>query len=71
MFIKTLKLIQDISYGTNDNFQFGYSYALMVVIFTLSIIFSTSIPLIHVFCLIFYLVKYYLDTYTLLTFHKE
>jgi len=35
------------------------------------VLFSCSIPLVHVFALIFFISRYYLDTYTLLTFHRE
>lgn len=41
------------------------------MLFSIAVLFSCSIPLIHAFALIFFMSRYYLDTYTLLTFHRE
>jgi hypothetical protein len=71
LFIYKSKINRNNAYGRNENFQFGYYYALAVTLFSISILFSCSIPLVHAFALIFFISRYYLDTYTLLTFHQE
>lgn len=71
LFIYKSKINRNNAYGRNENFQFGYYYALAVTLFSISVLFSCSIPLVHAFALIFFVSRYYLDTYTLLTFHRE
>lgn len=70
LFVYKSKINRNNAYGRNENFQFGYYYALAVTLFSIAVLFSCSIPLVHVFALIFFTSRYYLDTYTLLTFHR-
>lgn len=58
-------------YGKNDSFKIGYAYSLGFLILSVVVIYSVSCPLIHVFGLIYFLVRLYLDTYTVMVFHEE
>jgi uncharacterized membrane protein SirB2 len=41
------------------------------MVLTVVVIYSVSCPLIHLFGLLFFLTKMYLDTYTVVVFHEE
>lgn len=58
-------------YGLNDCFDLGYSYSLAFLVLAVVVIYSVSCPLIHFFGLLYFLVRLYLDTYTISVFDQE
>jgi len=54
-----------------DNFQFGYFYANMVVFLIIVLVFSTTVPVISVSGLIFFLCRGVCDTWTLISCHRK
>ena len=71
LYIRLKGLITKTMYGKNNNFQFGYNYALLVTMFIISLMYVSAIPILHLFSMLFYASRLYLDSYTLLVFHKE
>ena len=47
-------------------FDYGYNYSFSITVFMLTLVFSTTIPLIVPFGSLFFILKYYIDKYNLL-----
>lgn len=54
-----------------DVFQFGYFYAHMLTIYTISLVFSTTIPFISAAALYFFSVRHISDGISLLSVHRQ
>lgn len=67
---KNTRIRHKSKYGTNDPFRFGYSYSNDVIILALILMYSASSPLIHLFGLMYFLSKFYLNGYTIILFHQ-
>lgn len=50
-------------------FDYGYNYSFGLIVFLMTLIFSTTIPLVVPFGCLFFYVKYYFDKYNLLFFY--
>ena len=55
----------------NDIFPFGFYYAQMITTIAIVTIFSSTIPLVTVSGIFFFLVRHFVDGYNLLTVHKK
>lgn len=55
----------------NDIYPFGYYYAQMITAFAIVIMFSSTIPLVTVSGLLFFLIRHFVDGLNLLTVHKK
>lgn len=51
---------------TKKYFDYGYHYSFSITVFILTLVFSTTIPLIVPFGCLFFVLKYYIDKYNLL-----
>lgn len=54
-----------------DIFQFGYFYAQMLTIFSIGLVFSSTIPLICLVCWFFFSLRHVVDFVILLTVHRN
>jgi hypothetical protein len=52
-------------------FQYGYFYSQMMTIFTISMLFSSTAPLVTFVGCVFFLIRNGVDSYTLLTVHRK
>merc|ERR1719510_321775 len=57
--------------NTFGKFYFGESYATIILIFTMTIMFSFSFPLINIPGFIFMIVKFFVDRHNIMYFHEE
>ena len=71
LYLEKLGVHTKTMYGKNLNFRFGEQYAMLITLFIISMIYASSIPVVHLFSLVFFVCRLYLDSYTLLAFHKE
>ena len=67
---KVTKVKRRALYGRNDNYRLGYSYSLAFIVLAIVLIYSVSCPLIHVFGLLYFYSRMYLDTYSIVVFYE-
>jgi hypothetical protein len=52
-------------------FLYGYNYALHLVLFTMIMVFASSVPMVLIAGLIFFAIRHVIDSYNLLTLNKK